>query len=148
MKYSLELEIEAPRSRVVELYDDPENWPKWQESFVRSELIMGADREVGSKTKLVHKIGRRDTEIIETIEAKNLPEEIICTYEAKGTWNRVVSRFTEVNPERTRWIFESEFRCGGILRIMSMLMPGMFRKASLKEMRSFKKMADGSSADT
>lgn len=138
MKYTLDLEIAAPRSRLVELLDDPKCWAQWQGTLVSSEPITGNDREVGSKTKLVHKFGHRDVEMVETIESKRLPEEIIYTYEAKGAWNRVVNRFEEIGPDRTRWLFEAEFKCGGVLRIASLFMPGMFRKASSKEMARFK----------
>lgn len=126
----------------MELFDDPENWPKWQDGFVSAEPIAGMARKTGSKIKLVQKLATGNTEIIETIESKHLPEEVTCTYEAKGAWNRVANRFLEVSPARTRWVFETEFRCRGILKIMSVLAPGMFRKASLKEMNRFKKFAE------
>lgn len=144
MKYTLELDIEAPRSRVTALFDDPENWPKWQAGFVSAEVIAGNARETGSQTRLVQKLATGNTEIVETIESRNLPQEITCTYQAKGAWNRVANRFEEISPTRTRWVFETEFRCTGILKLLSTLAPGMFRKASLKEMNSFKLFAEQS----
>ena len=142
MKYTLELDIEAPRSRVVELFDNPENWPKWQEGLVSAEPIAGTPRADGSKIKLVQKLATGNTEIIETIESKNLPNEITCIYEAKGAWNRVENRFLEISPARTHWVFETEFRCTGILKLLSVIAPGVFRKASWKEMNRFKRFAE------
>ena len=147
MKYTLQLDIAIPRSQVVALYDNPDNWSRWQSGFVESEHISGQPRQEGAKTKLIQKVGGRTTEIIETIEATNLPDELRCIYEAKGVWNRVVNRFSEIDPAKTRWEFETEFRCTGVVRIMSLLMPGMFRKASLKEMLSFKAFAEGENQD-
>ncbi len=146
MKYKLELEIAAPRKEVAGLFDDPEHWPQWQESLVESEPISGKNREVGSKTKLLQKFGSRNVEVETIIEAKNPPEELVYTYTAKGAWNRVVNRFEEIGPDRTRWIFESEFNCSGMLRVLSILMPSMFRNASRKEMKKFKEFVEKRSA--
>ena len=44
--------------------------------------------------------------------------------------------------DKPRWSFETEFKCSGFIRIMSFLMPGAFRKDSLKFMRSFKEFAE------
>ncbi len=80
--------------------------------------------------------------MIETIETNNLPEEMSCIYEAPPAWNRVVYRFSEKGHQETHWEFDSEFRCTGILRILAFFMPGMFRKASLKDMTYFKNFAE------
>ncbi len=86
------------------------------------------------------------TRVTETVEVKNLPEEMTCIYEAPGNWvgawNRVTNRFRELEPNKTQWEFESEFRCRGLLKVMSFLMPGMFQKASFKEMNNFKMFAE------
>ena len=49
----------------------------------------------------------------------------------------------EMNPNQTKWVFESEFRCTGFLRVVAFLMPGMFCKALLKDMQRFKDFAEG-----
>ena len=141
MRYTLEMDIAVPRATVVRLFDDPDNWSQWQESLLRWEAADGTRRENGAKTRLFHKFGRREVEMVETIESTNLPEEMTCTYVAPGAWNRVVYRFTERGPNETHWEFDTEFRCGGFLRIMALLMPGMFRRASLRDMTSFKRFA-------
>ncbi len=142
MKYTLKVDIALPRAKVVELFDNPDNWPKWQESFVSSTALEGTPGEKGAKTKLIHKFGRRETEMVETIESKNLPEEMTCIYNSPGAWNRVINRFAEIGPNETRWEFECEFRCTGFVRILAFLMPGMFQKASLKDMTSFKRFVE------
>lgn len=146
MKYTLSLNISLPRIKVVELFNNPDNWEKWQESFVCYEPLKGSPGEEGSKTKLFHKIGPSRTEMIETVESNLLPEEMTCIYEAPGflmgAWNRVTYRFVESGENETKWEFNSEFRCRGILKIMSLVMPNMFRKASLKDMNNFKIFAE------
>lgn len=122
MKYVHELEIDCPRDRVVELYADPENWPAWQDSLAGYQIVSGSGRVEGMKTRLSNRFGGRVVEIVETVEANRLPDELVCTYEAQGAWNRVVNRFTEIAPGKTRWEFDTEFRCRGMLRVMSLLL--------------------------
>ena len=56
----------------------------------------------------------------------------------------MTNRFVEFGGNETRWEFDTEFRCTGLLKIMALLMPEMFRRASLKEMISFKTFAKSS----
>lgn len=142
MQYTLKLNINLSRKRVIELFDNPDNWGKWQESLISYETVSGNTGETGSKTKLLHSLGRRKTEMIETVELNKLPKEMVCIYEAPRAWNRVVYRFTEVSSSETLWELDSEFRCSGFLKVMTFLMPGMFKKATKKDMDSFKKFAE------
>ena len=60
MKYSSELDIELPRQRVIELFDDPENLPKWQPGLRSFELVDGEEGQPGAKSRLVYDMdGRR-----------------------------------------------------------------------------------------
>jgi hypothetical protein len=146
MKYTLTVDIGLPLTKVIELFDNPQNWSKWREGFISFNAMIGTPGEQGSKTKLVNRIGPSETAIIETVEVKALPGEMTCTYEAPGfwmgAWNRASNRFSELGPNKTQWEFESEFRCRGLLKVMSFLIPSMFQTASLKEMNNFKKFAE------
>jgi hypothetical protein len=146
MRYTLQLEIEVPRPKLVGLFIDPEHWFNWQENLVSYDVLTGDNRETGAKTRILNRFGKKTIEIFEIVESNRLPDEFICTYEAKGAWNRVIHRFTESTPDRTLWQFDSEFRCGGILKLLSTLMPGMFRRASNKELHAFKDFAEKNAA--
>lgn len=88
MRYQLELEIDAPRGRVVELFLDPDNLQQWQPDLISFEQIgSGEPREVGAKSKQIHRMGKRGIETIETITVNNSPEEFAAMYEAEGVWN-------------------------------------------------------------
>ena len=107
MEYTQEIEIALPRSRVVELFDDPENLPKWQEGLQSFELVSGEAGQVGAKSRLVYKQGRRTIELIETIIRRDLPDAFDGAYEARGVYNLSENRFTEIGPDRTKWVSRS-----------------------------------------
>jgi len=146
MIYTVEIELSLPRDKVVELFDNPSNMREWRDSLVSYEHLIGVPGQEGATARLVHRFGNREVEMTETVASRNLPDEFTELYEAKGAWNRVINRFVELGPNQTRWIFESEFRCSGFLRVMAYLMPGMFKKASLNDMRRFKKFAESRAA--
>ena len=96
----------------------------------------------GAKTNLVYDMGKRRTEMIETITVRNLPDEFSATYDAKGVHN-IVRNFFYDEGESTRWLLDSDFQFHGYMRIMSIFMPGsMFRKQTRQSMEAFKKFAE------
>jgi hypothetical protein len=141
MKYSVEIEIGLPRDRVIELFDNTDNLPKWQPSLLSFEALSGDPGQKGAKSKMRYKMGRKEVEMVETITDNRFPEALTATYEANGVWNEVVNRFDET-PRGTKWTMESEFQCQGVMRVISFLMPGVFKKESLKQMRNFKAFAE------
>jgi hypothetical protein len=142
MKYTLTIDIDQSRERVVELFCEPKNMPEWQPEFVSFDQISGDAYTEGSKAKFVSKMGKRNIEMIGTIVHINLPDEYFATFETKGVWNRVDSRFVEIGENKTRWEFDCEFRCSGFIKLMAWLMPGMFRKQSYISMERFKSFAE------
>lgn len=139
MKYRLELDIDRPRGRVVELFLDPGSLSAWQPDLVAFEAMSGPDpRAVGAKNRQVHRIGRREVDMVETITEHDYPERFSATYEADKVWNLIENRFTELGPDKTHWVLDCEFRCGGMVGVMAFFMPGMFRRQTLKFMHMFK----------
>ncbi len=98
MKYMLEAVLELPRNKVIELFTNPDNLPRWQPSLTSFEPLSGTPGQKGAKLRLKHKMGGRIIEMTETIETESLPEEVTYSYEAKGAWNRAVNRFLEHSP--------------------------------------------------
>ena len=143
MKYRLEIDIDLPRSRVIELFDNPDNLKHWQPELVSFSHRSGTAGQVGAQSILRYNMGGRECDMIETITVRKLPDEFSGTYEMKGIWNKIENRFVELGPNQTRWIVDNEFRCTGLLKLMAWLMPGMFRKQSLKFMQQFKSFAQG-----
>jgi len=143
MKYSHEIEIKLPREKVIKLFDNPENMPKWQEGFISFEPLQGDPGKEGSTAKLKYKMGKREVEMIETITKRNLPDEFNATYEAKGVFNIIENRFIDQG-KTTKWISANEFRFKGFMKLIAFFMPGAFKKQSFKYMKDFKKFAENS----
>lgn len=146
MKYTVEVEIDLPVGRVVELFDDPDNMKHWMEGLQSFETIEGEPGQPGAKSRLKFKTGKRELEMIETILVRDLPGEFTGTYEAKGVYNLATNRFISVSDEKTKYIAEQEFRFKGFMKLIGFLMPGAFKKQTKKYMIDFKNFAEKADA--
>lgn len=142
MKYKLEIDIDLPREKVIELFDNPDNIKHWQPGFISMEPMEGTPGQVGAKSHLKYQMGKRKVNMVETITTRNLPEEFSGTYEAGGVWNGIQNFFHEAGPDKTRWVTENEFKFSGFMKIMGLLMPGTFKKQSFQYMKYFKEFAE------
>jgi hypothetical protein len=109
MNYKVEITLDLPQERVIELFDDPENLNQWQSGLQSIELISGEAGEPGAKSLLLYDMNGRKVEMIETITSRGLPDIFSGTYDAKGVHNLVENRFYEEGPNHTRWVTENEF---------------------------------------
>ena len=144
MKYTSEIEINRPVDKVIELFDNPDNMSKWMEGLQSFEHISGTAGQPGAKSRLKFKMGKREIEMIETITVRNLPDEFSGTYEAKGVFNIVKNKFTSLPGNRTKYVTEQEFQFKGFMKIIGFLMPGVFKKQSMKYLIAFKNFAERS----
>ena len=143
MKYTVEIEIDVPRYRFIELFDDPANLPKWQKGLMSFQSISGEVGQVGAKSKLEFAFGKGTMVMIETITKRDLPSVFNGTYEAPGVFNVVNNRFVEINSQRTKWISENEFRFTTLfMKAMGIFMKSAFPKQSLAFMQDFKAFAE------
>jgi len=141
MKYTSEIEINLPREKVIELFDNKANLKHWQEGLQSFEHLSGDPGTIGSKYTLKYKMGKRNIEMTETILKKESPN-FDFLYEAKGVWNEVKNSFSEIDQNQTKWTIENDFRGKGMMAIMLFLMPSMFKKQTMKFMNSFKKFTE------
>lgn len=144
MKYTQQIEINLPREKVIDLFDNPDNMKHWQPGLVSFELIEGEAGQTGAKMLLKYKMGKREIEMIETITVRNLPDEFSGTYEAKGVWNEVKNTFEATSDNNTIWKTENEFKFKGFMKLMAAIMPGAFKKQSFKYLQYFKEFAEKS----
>jgi hypothetical protein len=142
MKYVVDIEIDLPRERVIQIFNEPDNRSKWQEGLLSFEHINGEPGQPGAQMRLVFQMGKRRIEMIETINERNLPDEFHATYDAKCVHNVVRNFFRELGPNKTRWESENEFQFSGFMRLIGLLMRRAFPEQSLKMMRNFKDFAE------
>ena len=144
MKFTCSVDIDLPRDRVVELFDNPDNMQHWQEGFVSFDRISGKHGAPGSKSKLVYLNGKRKIELIETLDVYNLPEEMSGSYDHSNMTNSMKNFFHVLGDNKTRWDSELDYtiKKGLMLKLMAKLAPGMFRKQSQKWMDNFKVWAE------
>ena len=144
MKFTVKIKINLARNKVIELFDSTENLKKWQPILLSFEHQSGTPGEVGAKSHLQYKTGKREIEMVETITVKNIPDEFSGIYEAKGVWNEVKNYFYEVDKNTTKWVSENEFRCSGFMKIIAFFMPGSFKKETMKYLEYFKEFSENS----
>lgn len=144
MKYSCEVTIDAPRARVIELFDNSDNMVKWQEGLQDYEHLSGEPGQPGAKMRLGYDMKGRKVEMVETITSRNFPDEFSGTYEAKGVMNWVTNHFYEDGPDKTRWVMDTEFQLSGFMKLMGIFMRGAFPKQTQSMMNQFKAFAENS----
>lgn len=143
MKYTVSIDIDRPIDKVIELFDNPDNLKKWMEGLQSFEHLSGTPGEVGARSKLVYKMGKRDIEMIETVTVRKLPQEFSGTYEADGVFNIVKNKFEKISDTKTKYITEQEFEFKGMMKYFAFLMPWAFKKQSMKYLKAFKHFAEG-----
>ena len=142
MKYTCRIEINKPLETVVSLFDNPDYLGKWMNGLQSFEPLSGTPGQPGAKSKLKFKMGNREIEMIETITVRNLPAEFSGTYETKGVVNIVKNYFESLPGNKTSYISEQEFQFTEFMKLIGMLMPGAFKKQSMKHLADFKNFAE------
>lgn len=142
MNYQNEVVINAPREKVVELFEDPNNIAKWQPGFISMELIKGEAGTVGSQHRMHYKMGKRDIEMVETITKIDLPNVFSGTYTAKNVFNAIDNNFEDLGNGTTRYWTQNEFRMSGMMKVFGWIMPGAFKKQSQKYLDLFKEFVE------
>ena len=144
MKYTCEIEINQPVNKVIELFDNADNLTQWMEGLESFEHLSGEPGQPGAKSLLKFKMGNRKMEMTETITVRNLPEDFSGYYEMDGMVNHIKNSFSALSENKTRYVTENEFviKKNLFMKIFAFLMPGQFKKQSMKYLESFKKFAE------
>jgi len=153
LKYQTEIEINLPRRRVIELFDNIENLYHWMNGLKKFTHLSGTPGEVGAISELCFVMGKRSyidsrprlVVMQEEITERNLPHSLSGVYRVKGVENNIINTFVE-NGNSTIWGMDVEFIFSGFgMKLMSKLMPGVFKKQTMKNMQAFKAFAESQS---
>ena len=144
MKYTTEITINLPITRVIELFDSTENMYKWQEGLKSFEHLSGEPGQEGAKSSMVYEARKGELPMTETIISRNLPDEFHALYEAKGVYNEMYNYFIEEGQDRTIWRTVSVFRFRSLMALLAPFMRSAFTSNTLLSMERFKTFAEQS----
>lgn len=141
MKFNYSAKINAPREKVIELFNNVEHYPNWFASFVSYEQLSGKYAEVGAKARVMFK---NNMEITETILVNNLPEEKTMLSEHKHMTNTMKNTFDAIDNNTTHYTVEIEYTqfVGFMPKLMSKLFPGIFKNGTKKMVKAFKEFVE------
>ncbi len=143
MKYISEIVINLPREEVIKKLDNPENMKHWQRGLINYKLTDGTPGKEGAKMELEYQMGKRTMSMTETIIKNEFPHEFHAQYDAKGVQNIQKNYFQELPDGTTKWVSESEFKFAGFgMKLMAFVMPGAFKKQSMKYLNDFKNFTE------
>jgi len=144
MKFGSEIIINCPQEKAAALWADPQYFAEHQDGFLRKKLIEGEAGEVGAVSEIFFKQGKGEMKLTETVVANNLPHSFEAFYHHKHMDNTLITSFTKINDEQTRYAFEGEYVAvrGFMPKLMMYLVPSMFRKQPEKWMVNFKRFAE------
>ncbi len=142
MKYALNIIIDAPVDRVIELYDEPANLEQWMDGLEEFKSVKGTPREAGSTAKLKFRMGKRVVEMMETVKVKNPPHEFTFIYEADKVYNILSESFSPAPENKTKYTSMQEFHFKGFMKVFAFFMSAIFKKQSMKYMKNFKVFAE------
>jgi len=143
MKYSTEIIIDLPREEVIRKLDNVDNMKHWQRGLVNYKVLQGVPGEEGTTMELEYQMGKRNVVLTETITKNVFPEEFHANYDTKGVHNVQKNFFYEIDGNKTKWVSESEVELEGfVMKMMGFLMPGAFKKQSMKYLKDFKDFAE------
>lgn len=142
MNYTNQIDIDLPRQRVVELFDNTDNLKEWMPGLILFEPISGTPGQPGAKSNMEFQMGKRRIKMVETIVSNNLPDEMEGYYETNGMKNEIKASFIEMEPNKTLYVSESTFKFSGVMWLFAPLMKKVFMKNSQDYLDRFKKFAE------
>lgn len=144
MKYTNEIVIDRPVDEVITLFDNPDNMYKWMDGLVGHELVSGEAGQEGARMVLKFKMGKNTFEMTETVTERNLPDMFAGKYESHFSVNTVRNRFIDLGDGKTKMVSETTVEPANFMvRLMTWIMPGSFKKQSRIYLENFRDFAEG-----
>lgn len=142
MKIRSEITIDRPREHVVALITNSDHTPKWQPGVKSIELLSGEKDQAGARSRVIFEFNGLQLEVFETVVQRRPPDLFSSAFEARGVTNTVVNRFSEVGPEKTRWVMENAFHFNRAMSVVAILIRNVISKQTVQSMRRFKSFAE------
>ncbi|MDB5282283.1 MAG: hypothetical protein JWO06_1358 [Bacteroidota bacterium] len=134
MKYSVDIEINAPVQKVADILTSHEKMKAAVAEIKSYEQISGKPKEVGAKSKITID----GLEIIETILEIDLPKLITLQYDTPKGGLVISNRLSSVTAEKTKLSISHDVKLKGAASFAGPLLKPAFSKYSLKKMLELK----------
>lgn len=142
MRYSVFNIIHKPLEEVITKFTDTEGAKEWMPGLQHYERIQGEAYKSGTITEFHFLHKGREMKLKETILEENLPDQIKFSYESPMGYNEVEMLFEQLADGSTRQTNNSYFEFKGVMKYLSFLMKGMFKKQSMTYLNGFKEYAE------
>lgn len=145
MKFNMSVDINKPRDMVIKYFIDPKYMSEYHNGFMKKEEVSGEAQQTGSKAILYYDMGKRGTmELHETVLDNSLPDSFFAEYHHSHTDNTMLSKFTVLDDNTTKYSAEVEYTevRGFVLKLISWIYPGMFRKQIEIMINNFKNFVE------
>lgn len=142
MNFHIEIVVDIPFAKLLELFENPDNLKKWQPNVISFTPLSGEIGQVGATAEIRYDLVVKKIVIKETILKRNIPHEFVLRHESDGVSNTITNNFKEIAPNRTRWIMHNNFKFGGIMKFAALALKGVFKKQTEQTMERFKKFAE------
>jgi len=149
MKFTLEIEINAPRKKVFEMLTDYDHLTKWYGACNSVKHESGKKGEEGATYKLSLTSQGHEADVEETVITLRDSECFITQQESAiaSTDNR--HYFSEIGSGKTKWTWEWNMKLHNQLHDLSATISGFFmggviKKPIMEAMKSFKKLVESS----
>lgn len=144
MKHTGHIDINQEREVVVWLFADPENLKHYQDGFIKKETVSGEAGQTGAEAMMFYRHGKHSMELKETIINNGLPDSFEAHYHHKSMDNTMVCRFEDLGGGKTRYHYAYEYtRIDWVMpKLISILLPSMYKKPAEKWLAQFKSFAE------
>lgn len=143
MKINTEITINANRDQVWQVFDNPDNLPKWQPTLKRVVHQSGEPGQAGSVTQLNYEEDEGEIIFTQTITSRKEPEEMTATWSNSYGQNVMRNQFIQLAANQTRWIIESDISLSGMFKFLAPALEGLLKKRLEGNMHRFKALAEG-----
>ena len=141
MKYTTEIRIGLPRTKVTELFCNTARLSSWQPGLVSITHLEGEPGKQGARSELLYAGRKGELVISETVSVTDLPEKYHVINRSKGIYNEVENWFME-EEGITLWRVVNTYRFRGLMVLMAPFMKQAFMHNTMLNMDRFKLYAE------
>lgn len=143
MKYTMEVDIDAPVQAVVAIAAQPTEWKNWLEGLKEFEHLSGIDGKAGSRYRLVFQTGKMEMGFTAKIIQSELPELMRMQMDACNLLATSTTRLRAVGAGQTRYTSEQVFAFKGVFnQLIGFILQREFKAQTRRHMANFKRLVE------